>query len=65
MNKKIEKFVEANFPPCSNIKVLEESDNEAVVLLDYGKYEDKLRIKLKKCIEEGNLFKLQETQFIH
>ena len=64
-SKKILKFVEVNFPSYLNATILKENDNEAIVLLDYGKYESKLRVKLKKCIEEGNLLKLEETQFIN
>ncbi len=63
-SKKIRDFLDKNFPPCASFKILEEESDTAVVLLDYGRYEDKLKIKLKKCAEDGNLYKLEETQFI-
>ena len=64
-DKKIIDFIDKNFPPCSNFQILEANNDTATIMLDYGKYESKLKIKVKKCIEEGNLYKLEETQFIN
>ena len=57
------KFIENNFPPYNNCTIIEEKDDKAVALLDYGS-NNKMRITVGLADDGYNLYKLLQTDFI-
>lgn len=62
--KKVQQFIDNNFPPCSECTIVEETPEKVIALLDYGRREDKLRITIGFSGEDYSLYKLLQTDFI-
>lgn len=62
--KKVKQFIDSNFPPYSELTILEEQIDYVTVLLDYGKREEKLKVKIGYANDGYNLYRLLQTDFI-
>lgn len=61
--KKLKHFLDINFPQYNNCTILEDTDEKAVAILEYGKY-DKIRVTIGLDGESQILYKLLQTDFI-
>ena len=62
--KKVKHFIENNFPPYNECTILQETNDQVVALLDYGKRGEKLRVTIGYTGDEYSLCKLLQTDFI-
>ena len=61
--KKLNSFLENNFPPYEKYEIIENKEDKIVAVLYYGK-KDKIRITLGYADEGYSLLKLLQTDFI-
>lgn len=65
LDRKMKRFLENNFPPFNKAEVISNDVENAVVLLDYGQREPKMRVTVDKAGGEVySNFRLTETEFL-
>jgi hypothetical protein len=63
-SKKLKTFINVNFMPPMKYDIETQTSDLAVVLLDYGKGEPKMRITVQNTSDANNLLKLIDTKII-
>lgn len=61
--KKVVQFIDNNFPPYNSCTIIEEQDNKAIAVLEYG-LRDKLRVTIGYVGDEYSAYRLLQTEFI-
>ena len=61
--KKINKFLRDNFPPYCKSEIINETNDEIIILLNYGYNEDQIEITIGKTPGNEGLYRLESTNF--